>query len=365
MKILIFHPALAPYRVDLFNLLAELYDAELVLLGKNLEEQKFDQESLLKKLKCRVSYLTRGFMLFGRYIRTGFISKIKVVQPDVVWGYEYSPLTACILFYKLLTRARFKFYTTTDDNAEMFCSTKGLRKILRSFVLKFADGVVVTNGETAELMRKRGVNAAVVPIIYKASEFRAKAKDIFEKAARLRKGLIRDNESLLLYVGRLAQVKNLSWLLDEFAAIGESDMRLVLVGAGPEEVDLRKRISANAFLSTQVNLVGRFEGDELMAYFAAADVFVLPSAFEPYGAVVSESLLWGAPCVVSTHVGARGLIDHTNGAVFDSDSIGDFKDKLHAVLGECAEWMRDRPSLLRADFGAIREELMNLMEAHT
>ena len=168
-KLLIFHPALAPYRVDFFNLLADMFDSHLVLLGTNLEEQKFDQKHLLTKLRCRVSYLTKGFMLLGRYIRTGFISIVKKDQPDIVLGYEYSPLTVLILLYKKVCRCRFSFYTMTDDNREMFIATRGVRKMLRTFVLRHADGIIVTNRETAELAEAHHVRTAVVPIVSHSS----------------------------------------------------------------------------------------------------------------------------------------------------------------------------------------------------
>ena len=54
-KLLIFHQALAPYRVDFFNHLAEKFNTELVLFDTNLVNQKFDQKQLVENLKCRVS----------------------------------------------------------------------------------------------------------------------------------------------------------------------------------------------------------------------------------------------------------------------------------------------------------------------
>ena len=212
-QILIFHPALAPYRVDFFNLLSEICDARLVLLGENLEEQKFDQKTLRSRLVCRVSYLMRGFMLFGRYIRTGFIACIRKAHPDIVFGYEYSPITVLILLYKMICRRKFRFITMTDDNTEMFAATHGIRKYLRAFVLHKADGVIVTNHGVAELLKQRNVRTAVVPIVYEAKMFRADSDKVFAKAQRLRHDVIGDAGRFVLYVGRLARVKNLKWTI--------------------------------------------------------------------------------------------------------------------------------------------------------
>ena len=361
LKILIFHPALAPYRIDFFNLLADMFDVHLVLLGTNLEEQKFDQKRLLAKLKCRVSYLTKGFMLFGRYIRTGFISIVKKERPDIVLGYEYSPLTVLILLYKKLCRCQFRFYTMTDDNKEMFIATRGIRKILRAFVLRYADGVIVTNRETAELAEARHARTAVVPIVYETESYRAETGAVFKAAKRLRDGIVGKTGRIVLYVGRLAKVKNLAWAIREVASALPRNAKFVIVGSGPEEAELKRLAGRLDDASDKIVFAGRYEGNALMAYFAAADLFFLPSVFEPYGAVVPEALLWGVPCLVSSHVGAKGLLGNENGDVFEIEKPGDFQEKLKTMLERLPDWTSERNSLLEVDFKVLRGELSALM----
>ena len=65
-------------------------------------------------------------------------------------------------------------------------------------------------------------------------------------------------------------------------------------------------------------------GDAVYARMSAADALVLPSTFEPYGAVVGEALQWGTPCVVSDMVGARMLISDVNGAIYPSNDSSVF-----------------------------------------
>ena len=48
-KLLIFHPALAPYRVDQFNSLNEIFDLEVVFLFNNQWTFKYDQARLLSQ----------------------------------------------------------------------------------------------------------------------------------------------------------------------------------------------------------------------------------------------------------------------------------------------------------------------------
>lgn len=361
-KLLIFHPALAPYRVDFFNLLSEICDAQLVLLGKNLEEQKFDQKTLLSRLKCRVSYLTRGFMLFGRYIRTGVISCIRKERPDIVLGYEYSPITVLIPLYKMICRCKFRFYTMTDDNDEMFKATHGIRKCLRAFVLRKVDGVIVTNHGVAELLKQRNVKVTVIPIVYETNKFRSDGDKVFAAAERLRHEVVGDAGRIVLYVGRLAKVKNLKWAINHILEVLPPSAKFVIVGSGPEEVSLRKLVDKTPRAVERIVFAGRHEGEALMPYFAAADLFLLPSSFEPYGAVVAEALMWGTPCLVSSHVGAKELVDAGNGDIFEIESPGDFESRLQNQMGRLPKWIPGRDSLLKVDFAALKRDLETLLQ---
>ena len=64
-KLLIIHPALAPYRVDEFNALSKLFDLEVVFIFENVWNHRFDQDKLLSQLQFKVSFLLKGLVLFN------------------------------------------------------------------------------------------------------------------------------------------------------------------------------------------------------------------------------------------------------------------------------------------------------------
>ena len=88
-KLLIFHPALAPYRVDQFNALSLLFELEVVFLYDNLWSYKMDQSRLISQLNFRVSWLLTGPRYKGRVFRYGMLKKIKSINPDIISGYEF------------------------------------------------------------------------------------------------------------------------------------------------------------------------------------------------------------------------------------------------------------------------------------
>lgn len=120
----------------------------------------------------------------------------------------------------------------------------------------------------------------------------------------------------LLFVGRLVPVKGLGTVLDAFARLDGPEFagwRLDVVGDGP----LRPVVEAAAAADPRIQVHGSCEYTALGRYYAAADVLVLPSSYEPWGLVVNEALGFGLWTVVSDQVGARELITGPEeGAVF-------------------------------------------------
>lgn len=350
-KILMFHPALAPYRVDFFNELNRHFDFELVLMDDNLRDQRFDQPSLLSRLKCRVSYLRRGFRVCSRYVRLGALSCVRRARPDVVVSYECSPTTLFLVLLHLFRILRCSLWTMTDDNERMIASGRGPHAFCLRIVLRHVDGVVVTNDAVAARLRhlagRPSLRTAVVPILHDEKAFRANEAELFAQGMAWRTAHLCSDEKMMLYVGRFAAVKNLPMLFGAVAKlIGKQSFKLVLVGGGTES-ERRELQGIVRELGIERNVVfaGRFEGDELKRFFAVADLFVLPSRFEPYGAVVGEALQWGVPCAVSEAVGAGALIENASrGAVF-SLAVPDMAEKIGRLL-EDAPSVHLRPSLI-------------------
>jgi len=105
-------------------------------------------------------------------------------------------------------------------------------------------------------------------------------------------------DTVILTVSRLAPQKNLGMVLDIAAAVRDRpDLRFVVVGDGPEQSKLQRRIS-NEWL--QVRLLGR--SDDMGSLLASADLALLTSTWEARALVAQEALLAGVP-LISTRVG--------------------------------------------------------------
>ena len=330
MKVICFHPALAPYRLGFFNLMSERIDFKLVLLQANVNVQKFDQGKLLMKLLPQYEYLDSGFCMFGRNIRFGYLKIIEREDPNIVIGYESSYTTLVLMLYRFIFRRKLKVWTMMDDSYDLIIRRKGFRRIIRNLVLKHIDLVIVPSKESIKAFGKCVPSVpvsrfAVMPIAQDTAFIRKHASSVYSNAQRWKKANIPSHwKTVLIFVGRLVPVKNLHWLISQIRYLND-DTGLVLVGDGEEAENLHKEVKSLG-ISNRVIFAGRLEGDELYARMAMADGLVLCSNSELYGAVVAEALQWGTPCVVSSNCGSSSLIENgKNGYVFKYNETESFR----------------------------------------
>ena len=142
-------------------------------------------------------------------------------------------------------------------------------------------------------------------------------------AVRARLGLSPDCVAIL-YVGRLEPHKGIDDMMEAFTELVRAvpQVRLLIAGEGT----LRDRIIHAVVATPSVRYLGRLMGDDLWEAYAAADICIVPSRFEPWGLVVNEAMAAGLPVIVTDCVGsAPDLVrDGSTGIVVPTASPVDF-----------------------------------------
>lgn len=360
-RVLIFQPALAPYRLHIYNELVKYCTLKVIFLRENLLNQKFDQVKLRSELTVDYEYLTTGFTFLRRSVRFGIKRKINEFMPDVVVTVEYSPATLAVAMFRTLVSKRYAHVVWTDDNTESMHFDTPIRRALRNFIVPRAQGFIVVSKEAAEMYRYR-YNArcavGVVPIIQSETVFTRRLEQAGKTAQRLREHYGFAGKQIILFVGRFAAEKRIDRLIAAHARIRKAhpDAVLVLVGEGPEQENLRA-LATRLGVADIILFAGRHEGVELAAWYRVGDLFVLASASEPFGAVVNEALLAGMPVICSDKAGARELIrDDVNGEVVDASDEGVLSDAL-------GRWLTRVSCTPANTANALRKSLMPIMFA--
>ncbi len=355
-KLLIFHPALAPYRVDQFNALNQLYDLEVVFLCDNVWNHKFDQSKLLPLLEFKYSFLMKGLFCNGRVFRFGMLKKIRKVKPDIILGFEYSFTTQYLILLKRLGLIHQRIGSTIDDSIDIChnIQSKG-RYEARKRIVHHLDYLVVLSEEVSEFYQQvfkiKKQQIIVSPILQEPARLRGNSDNLERIARKYQQEYHLEGKKVLLFVGRFIPEKalprfitNISSLLNE-----HEDLVFILVGDGREKESIEALIKDKS-LENKVLLPGRFEGDELHAWYVCASCFTLPSLSETFGAVVNEALIFGLKVFCSKYAGASSLIHSGNGVIFDPlDELGT-KENLNKFLGLLDKFdligITNRPSLM-------------------
>jgi len=146
-----------------------------------------------------------------------------------------------------------------------------------------------------------------------------------------------DNAPVFLCVGRLSSVTRVREFVEAWAEIFSEEavpprMRLLVVGGGSEEAALRRAV-AGMGLAGSVTLAG--PKDDLLPYYRAADVFILPSV----SGGLSNSMLEAMACgvaVMASRAGSAGeaVEQGVSGCLFDPRSRQEIKDCLRGFMAD-------------------------------
>lgn len=110
------------------------------------------------------------------------------------------------------------------------------------------------------------------------------------------------NQSYALFIGNFQVEKGLTYLLDAVALCRDIPFKLIVIGGGRQEKQMRTQIT-ELDISDKVQLIGRVPHEVIPQYMSAANLLCLPSLREGCPNVVLESLSCGTP-VLGSRVGA-------------------------------------------------------------
>jgi glycosyltransferase involved in cell wall biosynthesis len=135
------------------------------------------------------------------------------------------------------------------------------------------------------------------------------------------------------FLGALIPRKGGDLLLRALAGLRDRNWRLIIMGDGGSRSSW-ERLAARGRIADNVTFMGVLPNAEAKKILGDLDLFVLPSRFDGWGAVVNEALMQGVPVVCSDRCGARDLLsDKWRGDAFQAGSVEDLRDVLRTWIG--------------------------------
>ncbi len=335
-----------PYRLGVHRLVARRWPGafKLLFLARAEPDRRwdFDFEGLDVEILKGFQFRPRGQINpFSFKWNPAIVGQLEIFKPDVVAASGYvHPTIMRAAFWCLNRQIPYGIVCETSGRSTA-CSGwrwQARRMALAWIVRNMAFGLPVGR-EAAAYLRCFGPSKA--PMYYFPNTPDTAA--IVAEAERVRgEGLERELRAALgiasaapivLFVGRLIEAKRPMDVLAAFERLGGPvcNMALVIAGDGPLRPALAERASKN----NNVFFTGWLRDPTQMAgLMAISRMLVLPSAHEPWGAVVNEALAAGTPVIASDRVSsAVELIeDGVNGFLYDVGDIVALAEKIRAVL---------------------------------
>ncbi|MFO8084068.1 MAG: glycosyltransferase family 4 protein [Desulfobacterales bacterium] len=205
-----------------------------------------------------------------------------------------------------------------------FIKALGPRRLVLSWLeqkifLKNGCRAVMTNSRLVRrnILDHYNINPNKITVIYNGvdtSRFHPKVKIDLRESARMTFGFLPE-EIVLLFISNNFKLKQLSLVLKAMAILKDSSFKLIAIGS--DNPKPYQRWAAKNGLSKQVFFPGAQKKVE--NYYAASDIFVLPTLYDAFANVCLEAMACGLPVLTTGSNGAAELVsDGIHGYVLKS-----------------------------------------------
>jgi len=220
------------------------------------------------------------------------------------------------------------------------------RAILRGN--RFSLIIAISNMVKYNIVQHYGVSPEKIEVIYNGVDldrFNPDNREKYRREIRVRFGMT-EKDFVILFVGSGFERKGVKYLLRAVESIPEP-VTVMIVGRGAVKGETMPKRQKIIFCGPQ---------KDIERYYAAADIFVFPTMYEPFGNVHLEALASGLPVITTKNSGAAEIIaDGEQGFVIDRpEDIASLSEKVNYFLQH-----RDRLASMSRKARKLAEEFSN------
>ena len=176
---------------------------------------------------------------------------------------------------------------------------------------------------------------------------------------------LKENDTVLLFVGRITEIKNIFFILDSLKLLKEDgfSFKMIYVGTGPDEKRLKDKIKKYK-MDDIVIMPGRITDRNLLSsIYLRARLFLFPSLFDASSLVQIEAAVNETPCLfIEGSVTADTVLDNVSGFTSKYDVI-EYKNRIKEVLNNkelLEEVSKNSKNMLGKSWATIADETYDL-----
>lgn len=301
-------------------------------LPSSLERLCYEGGILPNMKMSLLARLQLPFMVFAEFF--SLLAVAAREKPDIIHAHWILPQGFTAAIAGRLLRIPV---VVTAHAGDVFPLGSFLFRLLSRFSISSAAAVTVNSSYTKAAVEKIANKA--VQVIPMGVDLKLFSSSTASLAAEIRKKYsIRGK--MLLFVGRLAEKKGVTYLISAMKAVVKAfpDCKLVIVGDGPEKPALQRQ-AQQLGLSDSVVFAGSVPNQLLPPYYRAADIFILPSVVdsrgdtEGLGVVLLEAIAAGCPVVASRVGGIPDIVIHNRtGLLVEQKNPGQLAEAVVSLL---------------------------------
>jgi glycosyltransferase involved in cell wall biosynthesis len=321
-RVLILSEIISPYRIPVFNALAECEAVDLHVVFLSETDAGLRQWRVYKdEIGFSYEVLPSWRLRTGKsnlLLNWGFRSCLKKFAPDAIicGGYNYYASWEALSWAR---RHKAELILWSESNRNDAREERRWVESLKARFLARCDRFVVPGRAAGEYLRALGTTQEIVvaPNAVDNEWFRTQAETIHVRQTEFREKLGLP-QRFVLFAGRLVREKGVFDLLDAYATL-EGDIRsqvgLVFAGDGICRAELEQR--AQGMSPGAICFPGFAQREVLAGLYALAEALILPTHSDPWGLVVNEAMACGLPIIVTSVAGCTADLveDGWNGFV--------------------------------------------------
>jgi len=286
-------------------------------------------------------------------IQPGLVRVVRRSKPDVMVTDGFFQWTTAALWLRATKGIPhvmlYERTTHTERNAQWY------RKAYRKQVMRWIDTICCNGRLCGEYTRSLGFpeNCLTYGHMVADVEGMKRATSLLDdKVVADLKIKFNLRGMLFLYVGGLVHRKGIDQLLKAWKGFNShresQEITLLLVGHGQQREELEQYCESNRL--DNVRFAGVIDYDELVPFYKAADVFIIPTLSDNWSLVVPEAMACGLPIICSKYNGCwPELVTPDNGWVFDPLNV----DATVASLEKCVQARDALPEMGRRSLEII------------